>query len=442
MSTRQRRRSRLLSLEQVRVGVITCCAMILLAAVATGTEFRFAFGSSPVPDGYTLVSPNTFYAEKQGFGFQDHNSTVTNAPRVFAVDVDEGNYEVTVRCGDPANSTSTTIKAESRRLMLEKIETKPGEYETRTFMVNVRKPAILGGGITSLNSRELGPPATPDWDNHLTLEFNGLHPGVASLQIKPVTDTITVFLAGDSTVTDQRQEPYAGWGQMLPRFFNHQVAVSNQAESGLALHSFERQRRLTKILSMMKAGDYLFIQFGHNDQKDKSPGAGPFTSYQSHLKRFIEAARSKGCVPVLVTPMERRRFDKNGQQTATLADYAEAVRRVGTLENVPVIDLNAMSLKLYAALGPEASKKAFVHFPANTFPGQDKPLSDDTHHSAYGGYELARCIVEGIKLKVPNLAIHLAKDAGSFDPSQPDLPEKLNIPASPMVGTTEKPAGD
>lgn len=229
---------------------------------------------------------------------------------------------------------------------------------------------------------------------------------------------------------------------MLPRFFGPTVAVSNHAESGLALFSFEQQKRLNKILSMMKPGDYLFIQFGHNDQKDKRADAGPFTTYKANLKRFVAAAQSQGGLPVLVTPMERRRFDKHGQQTATLAEYAEAVRQVGTEEKVPVIDLHAMSLKFYAALGPEMSTKAFAHFPANTFPGQDKPLKDDTHHNNYGGYELARCVVEGIKAHVSPLASHLAKDAGQFDPSNPDPFEKVDVPASPLTGALEAPAGN
>jgi len=190
----------------------------------------------------------------------------------------------------------------------------------------------------------------------------------------------------------------------------------------------------------MKKGDYLFIQFGHNDQKDKSPGSGPFTTYKANLKRFIEAARSNGGIPVLVTPMERRRFNGNEPQP-TLADYARAVRQVGVAENVPVIDLNAMSLKFYAALGPEKSLQAFVHYPAHTFPGQDKALKDDTHHNAYGGYELARCVVEGIKANVPALATHLVNDAGTFDPANPDPLEKVAIPPSPLTGPTEKPAG-
>ena len=118
------------------------------------------------------------------------------------------------------------------------------------------------------------------------------------------------------------------------------------------------------------------------------------------------------------------------------------MRQVGVEENVPVIDLNAMSMKFYAALGPEKSTKAFVHYPANTFPGQSKPLEDNTHHNAYGAYELARCIVGGIKTNVPELATHLSKDAGSFDPSKPDAPDSVEILASPFAGAVEKPAGN
>jgi lysophospholipase L1-like esterase len=218
------------------------------------------------------------------------------------------------------------------------------------------------------------------------------------------------------------------------------VAVSNNAWSGLTLSSFEHQKRLDKILSMMKEGDYLFIQFGHNDQKETTKGAGPFTTYKANLKRYVAATRRKGGIPVLVSPMERRHWEGDKLQPS-LADYAEAVRQVGSEEKVPVIDLNAMSLKFYAALGPEQSAKALVHYRANTFPGQDKPLKDDTHHNDYGAYELARCVVEGIKANVPALAAHLAADAGTFDPSNPDPPEKVQIPPSPLTGPTEKPAG-
>ena len=413
-----------------------------MLGLASAAEFRFAFGPDETRLEYSFVTPQTLYDAKRGYGYLRVDAGAPDKPSVFAVDVDEGNYDVTIKFGDPARATSTTIKTESRRLMVEKVDAAPAQYETRTFTVNVRKPAISSGGVTKLNSRELGPPVAPDWDDHLSFEFNGAHPGVAAIEIKPAPDAVTLFIAGDSTVTDQPREPYAGWGQMLPRFFKQGVAVSNHAESGLALASFEGQKRLEKVLSMMKSGDYLFIQFGHNDQKDKRPNAGAFTTYTADLKRYVEAVRKKNGIPVLVTPMERRRFDTNGKPTPTLADYAQAVKQVGAAAHVPVIDLNAMSLILYTALGPENSTKAFVFYPANTFPGKSEALKDNTHHNAYGGYELARCIVEGIRGQVPELAKHLAQDAGTFDPIKPDPPENFTLPASPINDKVEKPAGN
>jgi lysophospholipase L1-like esterase len=410
-------------------------AVLLVPPVVESAEWKFTFTSEQ--PGYIRVTRETAYDSQRGFGFLKTGDTTPDQASIFAVDVDEGNYDVTITFGDTANPTASTIKAESRRLMVQSVETAAGKFETRTFTVNVRKPAISTGSVTSLNDREKGPPPVADWDDHLSFEFNGKRPGVASLEIKPSKDAITVFVAGDSTVTDQAREPYAGWGQCCRASFSGGVAVSNQAESGLALFSFERQRRLEKILGMMKKGDYLLIQFGHNDQKDKRQEAGPFTTYKDNLKRFIGAVRDKGGTPILVTPMERRRFNQNGKQSATLADYAEAVRQVGNEESVPVIDLNAMSLKFYGALGPDKSTMAFVHYPANTFPRQEQTAKDDTHHNAYGAFELARCVVEGIKAKLPDLAAHLVTDLSSYDPAQPDLPDNVRIPLSPLIGSTE-----
>jgi lysophospholipase L1-like esterase len=237
---------------------------------------------------------------------------------------------------------------------LENVQTAPGQWETRTFTVNVRNATLKSGGTVRLKTEEQQ--GHLNWDDKLTLEFNGSCPAVCALKIEKVNDVVTLYLAGDSTVTDQKNEPYGAWGQLLPRFCKPAVAVANHAQSGESLVSFRVEKRLKKILETIKAGDYLFIQFGHNDQKDKSPGAGPFTSYKENLKYFVTQARQKGAIPVLVSPMERRRFDGN-TPLLTLADYAEAVRQVGREESVPVIDLHAMSLKLYAALGPAESKK-------------------------------------------------------------------------------------
>jgi lysophospholipase L1-like esterase len=259
------------------------------------------------------------------------------------------------------------------------------------------------------------------WDDKLTLEFNGARPCICAMEITKAPDAITVFLAGDSTVTDQPREPWNSWGQMLPRFFKAGVAVANHAESGESLPSFLGARRFEKVLGSMRPGDYLFIQFGHNDQKDKRPDAGPFTTYKTNLLRFVGEARKRGGIPVLVTPMER----KAGVTQDTLGNFPAAGREVAKELNVPLIDLHAMSKTLYAALGTNLGKA----------------FQDGTHHNNYGSYELAKCIVEGIKSNELGLAKFLVDDVTAFDPAHPDPIERFKVPASPLR-TTDKPEGN
>ena len=184
----------------------------------------------------------------------------------------------------------------------------------------------------------------------------------------------------------------------------------------------------------------MLIQFGHNDQKEKGEGVGAFTTYAQSLREYVAAIRAKGAQPVLVTAVARRRFDEQGKVYESLGDFPEAVRRVSKELSVPLIDLNTTSKQVYQALGVEPSKLALLHFPANTFPGQTAPLRDDTHFSAFGGYVMARCAVEGIRTGVPELATSLAASVTPFDPTHPDEPTKVAIPASPLV-KGEKPAG-
>src|SRR5262249_37077571 len=153
------------------------------------------------------------------------------------------------------------------------------------------------------------------WDEKLTLEFNDTRPAICSIEITPVDSVPTIFLLGDSTVCDQPREPYNSWGQMLTRFFSSGVALANHAESGESLKSSLDAGRLEKVLSAMKPDDYLFVQYGHNDEKETSPGAGPFTTYKARLKTFVTEARKHDGIPVLVTPVQRRTFDADGRIT-------------------------------------------------------------------------------------------------------------------------------
>ncbi|MBN2611566.1 MAG: rhamnogalacturonan acetylesterase [Bacteroidales bacterium] len=407
-------------------------------------RIKFDFGNGKTEPGYLKVTGNTVYSKDKGYGFvselplKDINRKGKNAltsdfctgtrPFYFVKDLPEGNYEIKITLGDRRGKTATTIKAESRRLMIEDVKTSKGEFRTETIMVNVRTPKIDNQKGIRLKKRELN---YLNWDDKLTLEFSGERPCICAIEIKEIKDVLTVFLAGNSTVTDQENEPWASWGQMLPVFFKPAVVVANYAESGEALKSFEASLRLEKILSKIKPGDYLFIEFGHNDQKPQSSSfVEPFTGYKEMLKKYIHKVRELGAKPVLITPIQRRNFDEKGKVINTHGDYPEAVRQTAKEESVPLIDLHLMSTKLYEALGTEGSKKALVHYPAGTFPGQEKELADNTHHSTYGAYQLAKCIVEGIKKEIPALAGYL-KSVSGYDPGNPDRFTEWKLTVSP-----------
>ncbi|WP_237144253.1 rhamnogalacturonan acetylesterase [Pontibacter pamirensis] len=414
---------------------------------------KFDFGSGEVQPGYQQITPATIYTKERGYGIISKSPVqainregadalrsdfvTSQAPFYFAVDLPEGNYEVTVLLGDLQGISNTTVKAESRRLMLEEVQTPSGKVESHTFTVNVRTPRIGAEESIRLKPREN---VYLNWDDKLTLEFNNSRPCVAAIEIREVNDVISMYLAGNSTVVDQEFEPWAAWGQMIPRFFKPGVVVTNYAESGESLKAFVGEKRLAKILSVIKPNDYLFIEFAHNDQKPGSSHVEPFTTYKDMLKHYISEARKRGAIPVLVTSMHRRNFDEQGKIINTLGDYPEAVRQTAKEEQVALVDLNAMSKEFYEAMGPEKSKKAFVHYPAGTFPGQDTELEDNTHFSTYGAYQLARGIVEGIKKNNLKLADYLRDDVKPFDPANPDPVEKWQLPQSPDV-TAVKPDG-
>ena len=355
----------------------------------------------------------------------------SDVPFFISFPAADGNYRVTIELGGNA-AARTTVRAESRRLMIQQEETKAAQHKTESFVVNVRTAKILGTeDSVHLKSREIG---ALDWDDKLTLEFNGDHPSIRKVTVEPVIDTPTVYLAGDSTVVDQDKEPWAGWGQILPRFFGPDVSIANHAESGETIRSFEVERRWEKIFSTLKAGDFLLIQFAHNDQK---PGRGyvpAATEYTALVEKYLAKARAIGAHPILVTSMNRRSFDDAGTITDTLAPYPQTLRTIAAEQKVPLIDLNAMSKILWETMGLEGTRKAFVHYPANTFPGQTEELKDNTHFNSYGAYELARCVVEALREQKIPLASLLRPSIVAFNPAHPDA--IFRLPTSPRVDTT------
>lgn len=343
----------------------------------------------------------------------------SNAPFTRNIEVPDGNYKVTVVLGSKKKAGKTVVRAENRRLMVDEVATKKGQFKTVEFVVNKRTPEIEKGKRVKVKDREKN---YNTWDNAINLEFTGAAPAVKEVKIERDTTATTIFLCGNSTVVDQPYEPWASWGQMIPRWFGPEIAISNNAESGLTAASFLGSYRLDKILTMMKKGDYVICEFGHNDQKEKMAGAGAWYNFSYNLKVFIDKVRAKGGNIIFVTPTQRRFFDKatRSKIQETHGDYPDAMRMVAKREGVPVIELHDMTRTFFETLGYENSKKSLVHYPANTYPNQPKALEDNTHFNPYGAYEVAKMVVMGMKqLHLPFLK-YLRPDWQDFNPAQPD----------------------
>ena len=250
--------------------------------------------------------------------------------------------------------------------------------------------------------------------------MNGDAPAVSEIKVEPAPDVPTLWLCGNSTVVDQDYEPWASWGQMITRWFTEDVAVANYAESGETATSFVAAGRLKKIVSLMKKGDYVLMEFGHNDQKEKRSGSGAFYNFAYALKQFVDEARAKEVTPIFVTPTQRRSFGQDGKIQETHANYPEAMRWVAKDLNVPLIELHEMTRVFFETLGVEGSKHALVHYPAGTYPGQVKAFEDNTHFNPYGAYEIAKMMVEGMKTLNLPIVQHVRKDYIPFNPSMPD----------------------
>ena len=421
------------------------CLLTVSTSAQQITSYKFSFGPAKEVPGYIKVGPSQKYSPETGYGFDfgtipfavdrggkkplTSGFITSDKPFFFSVKLPEGNYNIKITVGDIKEASQTTVRVESRRLIFEKIKTEPGRFQKLAATVNIRVPSIGNTGEEVIRKpREQN---KLDWDNKLTFEFSDKRPCICALEISRVYDVVTIFLAGNSTVVDQDDDPWASWGQMFPRFLKQGAAVSNQAESGLSLGSFLSSNRFKKVLDMMRPGDYLFIEFGHNDQKEKGPDDGAFKSYSERMRFFVDEFRSKGGIPVIVSPANRRSFGEDGKIINSLGDYPEAARQVASELDVPFIDLNGMTKTLYEHLGQENSKKLFVIYPENSFPWEPKALNDNTHFNSYGAYELTKCIIKGIRENNIGLKKYLIKGLPLFNPAKPDPFEEFSLPLSP-----------
>ena len=412
------------------LSLMVCAALLLPLAATAQQTFEF-----------DLTASQPAYSDATGYGYDLGTGALSKKdlhPTFFSVKVPDGNYKVTVTVGSKSYAGVTVLRAETRRLFEEKVVTRKGEFKTFTFNVHVHSTEIDGNTRVGISMRER---VDVGWDNKLTLEFNGDAPAVKSIRIEPADDdVVTVWLCGDSTVVDQDADPYTSWGQILPRFFTEKVVVANLANSGLTTTSFYNQNRLAKILHSLKPGDYVVVEFGHNDEKDRGAGSGAWYNYTYNLKRYIDEIRQKGGIPILVSPTERRNF-VDGDISPTHGDYPAAMKATADREKVAFYDLTSMTRVLYETFGEEGSKCLLVHYPAGTYPNQPAALADNTHFSPFGAYEICKMVVMGLKYLDLNLVKYLRSDWVDFDAADPDDPAAFYWPYTPSLATLERPAG-
>lgn len=214
-------------------------------------------------------------------------------------------------------------------------------------------------------------------------------------------DKVTIYLVGDSTMANKPLEnnPERGWGQVLPKFFNDKIAIENHAKNGRSTKSFIDEGRWDSVMTKVKKGDYVFIQFGHNDAKIEDPKryAEAHTTYKENLIRFVDDCTSKGAIPILLTSIVRRKFDDNGHLLDTHGDYPSVMREVAKAKNVLLIDMNEKSKKLVAEYGPEKSKLLYLHIEPGVYKLLPDGKKDDTHFSELGAIKMAELAVEGIR---------------------------------------------
>jgi lysophospholipase L1-like esterase len=211
----------------------------------------------------------------------------------------------------------------------------------------------------------------------------------------------TVYLIGDSTMADKPLigNPERGWGQLFPQYFQAGIRFENHARNGRSTKSFIAEGLWDVVRARLRKGDYVLMQFGHNDakQSDSSRYAPPHTAYRDNLRRFISETRAQNATPILITPVARRHYDSTGTLTSTHGDYPAVVQEVGREEHVPVIDLTARSLEYFGQLGPGGTEQLFLRADSGVYSALPGGKSDNTHFVSRGAVEVSRLVVREIR---------------------------------------------
>jgi lysophospholipase L1-like esterase len=236
---------------------------------------------------------------------------------------------------------------------------------------------------------------------------------LASMDLSAQKEPVTIFLAGDSTMAAKLPEkrPETGWGEMLGQHFKpDKVRIENRAMNGRSTKTFISEGRWKAIVDDLKKGDYVFVQFGHNDSsKDKAERYTPPEDYRKNLVMFIADVRAKGGRPVLLTPVMRRRFDKDGKFYDTHGEYPDIVRAVAKEKNVPLIDMHRKSEAVIVGYGAEDSRKLFLQLKPGENANYPNGIDDNTHFSPLGAEEMAKQVVSGINEKRLKIRKHIRR---------------------------------
>lgn len=245
-------------------------------------------------------------------------------------------------------------------------------------------------------------------------EENGEQSAVKEAETTTVKKDITIYTIGDSTMAnkpDPDENPERGWGQVLPTFLNEHATVQNHAVNGRSTRSFRDRKHWDPVYEQIQKGDYVFIQFGHNDQKktDATRYTNPHTAYRHNLIRYIKETREKGGIPVLFTPIVRRRFNSEGALIDAHGVYPLEMRLVAREYDVPLIDLQYLTEQLEESYGAEDSVKLHLHFEPNEHSYIPKGITDNTHLSVLGATEIAKLAVEALQENIAGFDYYVKK---------------------------------
>lgn len=229
----------------------------------------------------------------------------------------------------------------------------------------------------------------------------------------PPDKKVTIFIAGDSTasIKETKAYPETGWGMPFVYFWDSAVTVQNLAKNGRSTKSFRQEGLWAKITDNAAEGDYVLIQFGHNDEVPTKKTYTTEEEFTNNLVQFVKETREKKAIPVLITPVARRKFDSTGHITGTHDVYAQLVRNVAKVHEVALIDLDRKSQALYQQFGVEYSKLLFLQLKPGEHPNYPAGKDDNTHFSELGARLVAQLVLEEIKKTVPELAAHIIKPA-------------------------------